>query len=167
MEIIPNLRTAQLAQVNPGDLLIIPSDAGSYVAVAVKDPYKNERLVLLLGPASIRVPNVPILTEFPLHTPVISFSKDYALRLPCDVTKWFPSEPAGGQCIVVSGDSFYVRASYGWAGQTTKTYISLKDGLLLADTSGRFLQPRDKCAYAVEWALLTVETRPRIILLFQ
>jgi hypothetical protein len=73
MEISPNVKTTQLAQLDPGDLFIVHDDTGSYVALAVKDLHKGDQLVLVLGPASSKVSAVPVLTGFPSHTPVVSF----------------------------------------------------------------------------------------------
>lgn len=166
MEIIPSVKCMQLAQLEPGDLFIVHDDTGSYVALEVRDPNKGDRLALVIGPASREISEPPILTAFPSHTPVVSFAKEYILRLPCDTKTWLPIEPRSGPCVVLSGDKFYMRARFGWGGQVALTYVSIQDGLLLANTSSQVTRPRDDCAYAIEGSFLTAEKEPREIISF-
>lgn len=141
MEISPRLRTARLPQADPGDLFIVRDDTGSYVAFAVKGPHEGDRLVLVLGPPSPEVPEVPVLTNFSSGTVVVSFGKEYTLRLPCDVKAWLPAEPRVGQCVVLSGDKLYVRARYRQFNQAIYTYAGVDDGLLVVNRSCQFAHP--------------------------
>ncbi len=166
MEIIPAVKSMQLAQLEPGDLFIIHDDTGSYVALAVKDPNQGGPLQLVIGPATKEVSEPPILTVFPSHITVVSFAKEYILRLPCDTKAWLPIEPPTGPCVILSGDKFYMRARYGGGGRVTPTYVSIKDGLLVANASGHFMRPRDDCAYAIQGSFLTAEKEPREIISF-
>jgi hypothetical protein len=140
----------RLEQLEPGDLFIFHSDTGSSVALAVKDPSKGDQLVLVIGPASQALPEAPILTPLPSHTPVVSFAKEYILRLPCHTKAWLLVEPPAGACVVLSGDKFYMRARYGWGGRVALTYVSIQDGLLFVNAAGNFIRPRDDCAYTME-----------------
>jgi hypothetical protein len=167
MEIAPKLRTARLPQTDPGDLFIVRDDTGSYVALVVKGPHDGDRLVLVLGPPSPEVPEVPFLTNFSSGTVVVSFGKEYTLRLSCDVTAWLPAEPKVGQCVVLSDDKVYVRGRYRQFNQAIYAYVGIDDGLLVVNRSGQFAHPSsrsDDCAYAVECVFLTVEKDPRVIL---
>jgi hypothetical protein len=163
MEITPNLRAVRFDQVGPGDLFLVQDGTGSYVAIAVKDPRAGDMMMLLLGPASADALYVPVLTNLPSHTPVVSFSKNYQIRLPCETKAWFITEPQPQNCVVLSEDRLYIRPLYGWAGQSTRCYIDANDGSLLMDGSGQFARPRGECAYALEWSFWTTETEPREI----
>jgi hypothetical protein len=168
MVIAPKLRAARLPQADPGALFLVRDDTGSYVALAVKGPHEGDRLVLVLGPPSPEVPEVPVLTNFSLDTVVVSFGKEYTLRLPCDVKAWLPAGPRVGQCVVLSGDKVYVRGRYyRQFNQAIHVYVGIEDGLLVVNRSGEFAHPSgrsDDCAYSVDCAFLTVEKDPRVIL---
>jgi hypothetical protein len=101
MEIIPAVKSMQLAQLEPGDLFIVHDDTGSYVALAVKYPNKSDPLQLVIGPATTEISESPILTVFPSHITVVSFAKEYILRLPCEPKAWLPVEPPSGPCVVI------------------------------------------------------------------
>jgi len=165
MEIAPTVRSSWFAQLDPGDLFIVDDGTGSYVALAVKDPSATEKMALLLGPASPAVPKVPILTNLP-QMRVVSFGKDYKLRLPCDSRRWFAAEPPDeSSCLVLAEDKPYLRALYGYAPQVTRCYIGVQDGVLLMDAShSRFARPSRDCAYTSDWAFLTSERDAREII---
>jgi hypothetical protein len=167
MEIAPKLVTARLPQADPGDLFIVRDDTGSYVALAVKEPHDGDQFVLILGPPSSKVPEVPILTNFPSGSSVVSFGKEYTLRLPCEAKAWLPTEPQTGHCLVLSTDKVYMRAMYRPFNQAVNVYVDVDDGQLVVNSSGHFAHPREHCTYTVEWDLLTVEKDPRLILAFR
>jgi hypothetical protein len=168
MKITPTLRSCQFAKLDSGELFIVHHRTGSYLAIAVsdpkaaKDPNAKDKMVLLLGPASPDYPKVPVLTNFSQQTPVISFAKDYKLRLPCDTIGWLATEPDEGQCIVLAEDKVYLRAQF--AGTDKQVYIDLKAGLLLKDAYERSAYPSGDCAYTSGWTFLTTEGDAREIL---
>jgi hypothetical protein len=171
MEFTPNARSSRFAQLDPGDLFIVRDDTGSYVALAVKDPnsVKNpnatDKMVLLLGPASPTVPHVPALTNLPQQTPVVSFGKDYKVRLPCNATAWLSTEPpVEDQCVVLADDKLCIRARFGNGVRLSRCYVSVEDGILLLDGAGRFAGPGVDCAYTLDWAFLTNERHAREII---
>ena len=164
MQITPRLTSIRAPQADPGDLLIVHDDTGSYVALAVKEPRDGELLVLFLGPPSAEAPETPVLTGFPPRSIATSFAKEYAVRLPVEPAAWINTEPQTGNCLVLSGDKIYIRALYGYVGQRVYVYISMVEGILLEDSSGRFARPTDRCTYVVKWDIMTLETVPRLIL---
>lgn len=76
--------------------------------------------------------------------------------------------PAEEPCFVLSAQSLYLRANFDPNPAGFKAcYVDMKDGRILA--SGEridcaFLIPRGISGYATEWALLTKESEPRVIL---
>jgi hypothetical protein len=121
----------------------------------------------MLGPISETHPELPVLTDLPRSTRVVSFSKDYTVSLPCEAKAWLSSEPQVGRCAVVSAEALYIRARYGYAGQFTQTYVGIKDGLVCVNDVGHFAPPSGDCAYATELTFWTTEKDPRMILSFK
>ena len=137
MEIAPSVRSSRFTQLDPGDLFIGHYETGSYVGLAVKDPHTlrdtnaTDKMVLLLGPASPSFPKVPIFINFPGRAPVVSFAKDYKVRLPSDRNAWLDTEPRNEHhCLVLAEDALYMKALLQTGIRAIPVYISIKDGRL-------------------------------------
>jgi hypothetical protein len=166
MEVTPLLTSCEFAKLDPGDLFALRRGSGSYLALAVKDPNVSDKLMLILGPASLDAPKVPILMKLSPQTRVVSFAKDYRLRLPCDPKDWLNVEPPEeSNCLVLTAENLCVRAHFKGAYDTVECYVDVRTGLLVVDSNGNFADPRGDCAYASEWAFLTIEKEAREILI--
>jgi len=181
MEMTPSVRSTRFAQLDPGDLFIGHYETGSYVALAVNDPHAftdpnaKEKMVLLLGPTSQTFPRVPVLTQLPGRGPVVSFAKDYKLRLPCEPGAWLTIEPPDEcPCLVLAPydkanggpveDKLCMRALFQTGIRGIPVYIGIKDGVLVTDANHNFDRPSGDCAYTSDWAFLTLESDPREII---
>jgi hypothetical protein len=165
MEVTPLLTSCEFAKLDPGDLFALRRGSGSYISLAVKDPNVSEKVMLILGPASSDAPKVPLLMRLSPQTRVVSFAKDYRLRLPCVPETWLNVEPPeGSQCLVLTADNLCMRANFRGAYDTVLCYVDVREGLLLRDGNGNFANPTGDRAYTSEWALLTMEEEAREIL---
>lgn len=170
MEVTPSMKSRRFEELDPGDLFLMYHETEWYVAVAVRDPKAvnnpnaKDKMVLLLGPSSSAVSRVPVFTSFSQRMPVVSFGKDYTLQLPCDAKSWLDDEPSAEGCLVLADDKPCMRATFGFPNQNTQCYIDLKDGKLITNAAGNFAYPSGRCAYTLDWALLTAEKKPREIL---
>jgi hypothetical protein len=164
MQISPSLTLCEFAKLDPGDLCALRRGSGSYIALAVKEPNSPDKMVLILGPASSEAPKVPLLMRLSPQTRVVSFSKDYTLRLPCDTNAWLSIEPEESHCLVLTADRVCVRAHFKGAYDTVQCYVDVKAGMLITDNNGNFASPGGDRAYTLDWALLTTEIDAREIL---
>lgn len=165
MQISPKLVTARFGDTKPGDLCVASYFHDKlFVSLVAEDRRDGDKLILLLGPTSEDVPEVPYICDYPSRE-VVSIAKDYELRLPHDAKGWMFEEPPREQaCLVLAENKLYFRAFYGWAGQKTQCYIDAVDGQVLKNDGGRFMHPAGTCAYALAWSLWTTEKEPREIL---
>jgi hypothetical protein len=135
MDTVPGLRSCRFDQLAPGDLFFMRHDRSSYVALTVKDPKSsedanaNDQMVLVVGPmTSESLTNLPLLTSFQQQMPVVSFSKNYTLRLPCSTEAWLAIEPPiDHPCLALAEDRAYIRAQFGVPGRMGRCYIDVKD----------------------------------------
>jgi len=167
MVITPSLKSTQFSELKPGDLFFLHRTPGSHAALAVHDPKTNakDKMLILPGPRSSTAPKVPTLMGASQQTRVVSFAKDYKLRLPCDPSAWlFTEPPAECACLVLAEDKLYIRARLDLGGSLIQCYIGVEDGVLLGKGSERFAQPSGDCTYTLDWAFLTTEEDARRVL---
>ena len=169
MQLTPRLTVTRFAQLQPGDSFIYPYGDGTCVALKVKEP-DRDMLVLPLGPAFPDGLGYPSLLSEPSAT-VISFGKDYILRLPAGPEGWTIQPPLPQtQCIVVTEQGAYLRANFLPAGQGYKPcYVALETGAIVTAGPGRsqgFIAPSGHLGFAIEWEILTQEKDPCRILAY-
>jgi len=171
MQIDPAMKIARFAQLEPGDLFIYPYGEGSCVGMKIVDPTRDGDVVLfLLGPEFPRGMAAPGLLPPPTAT-VISFGKEYVLRLPCHARAWSAVAPAFDiHCVGMTDQKAFIRANYD-AGQQAfqPCYIDLEAGRVHATMSGAFGRPsplQGSPAFALEWELATTLPKPRAILTY-
>jgi hypothetical protein len=171
MNIVPSLIVTRFAQLEPGDLFILPCSEGACVAMKVIDPTGDgEMLMVLLGPVFPDGLTHPSLVSAPSAT-VISFGKEYTLRLPSHAEGWRASPPAPEtHCIVVTERGAYVRANFVAAqGLFQPCYLDMGTGIVVTTGTGRlqnFSPPPGHLSFASEWEILTTEKEPRSILTY-
>jgi hypothetical protein len=169
MQIEPGVTVARFEQLSPGDLFIYPQGEGSFVAMKVEDPTRDgDQLMLVMGPVFPAGLTWPSLVGAPAAT-VISFGKEYVLRLPSDASGWAAGSPsADTHCIGVTDKGAYVRANFLPAGNGFQAcYADMATGRIEARGSGRsqsFAPPPGHVAFAIAWQLVTIEKEPRVIL---
>jgi hypothetical protein len=91
MKILPTLIVTQFAQLEPGDLFVFPYGEGACVALKVRES-DEDMLMVPLGPVFPDGLTHPSLVSAPSAT-VISFGKEYTLRLPSHAGGWRASPP--------------------------------------------------------------------------
>jgi hypothetical protein len=113
----------------------------------------------------------PTLLAEPAAT-VISFGKDYILRLPTQPKSWCSDPPPPEKhCIVMAEDTAYVRANFLATGMGYKPcYVELGSGTIATGgSSGRmqpYAPPHGHMSFALEWEIVTQEPEPRQILAY-
>ncbi len=167
MEIITAPVATRFAQLKPGELFIFPHHAGSCVALAVGDPTDvGVTLALPLGPTLPPGMAQPTLVA-PESMTVISFGTDYVLRLPCVASGWVLAEPSPdiSSILLADGDT-YLRANFAARSHGFRPcYIDIKRGEIQADQARReYTIPNGIKAFAIEWEILTIERKARVIL---
>jgi hypothetical protein len=168
MNVQPPLHFCRFGDLAPGDLFIYLHGAGSCVALKAVDPTQNgEPLILPFGPAFPLSSNGPYLLRH-RGGDVVSFGKEYILRLPSHAAGWSLSEP--GQnilCILASDEGYFIRGNHADVpGEFLPCYIDMATGRIQATDRGwlsEFIRPHGLRAVALEWELLTTEPKPRLI----
>jgi hypothetical protein len=117
MRRIPKVRIDRFAPLDPGDVFVYPHSGGSCLALkAVDDEANGEQLILPLGPTYPPSTGGPRLIV-PEGFTVITYGKDYILRLPSATDAWSHRAPADDVfCVVVTSDETYFRANCGTPG---------------------------------------------------
>jgi len=107
---------------------------------------------------------------------VLSLGNDYELRLPSHPAGWSVEAPGTDRlCFVLSShgqapsaQSLYLRAMFGAPQIGFRfCYVDVRTGGVLAFTNrwpSQYVELGGICGYAVQWSLLTKETKPRLIL---
>jgi hypothetical protein len=165
MIITPKLKIDRFAQLQAGDLFIFVHKNGPCVALKVEDPANGgDTFIVPLGhlfPSHIAGPTL----LHPEGVTVIAFEKNYVLRLPAHPAGWLTDEPpAETHCFVVTDSGVYLRVNWSLPGHSSRAcYVDTSTGQIFSN-GHEYLRPRGTPAYAVEWALLTDEKEPRVIL---
>jgi len=143
MEVSPKLVVTRFAQLDAGDLFMYRLRGDACVGMVVEDPTANgERLQLPLGPTfpqGITGPTVLIAEA----VTVVSFGKDFHLRLPVHPGGWVDAEPPSDRhCVVVGSTGIYLRANRSpiqFGGDKFRPcYIDMATGLINITGSGAF-----------------------------
>jgi hypothetical protein len=155
------------------------NNSASAVALAAADPTRDGDMVMILLGAAVDAEMVACIADAPGHMPVVSFGVEYIVQLPSHAGGWAAEvPPPGTPCIVISSQGsepsqqkLYLRVNFAPPGAGFKAcYFDVKDGRILASPSQLHLgyqTPTGICGYAVEWALLTKESEPRVILSYR
>ena len=149
-------------ELTPGDLFIFLESEGSYIGLAVED--KNDRgrkLVLNLGPKFPNGVSAPHIFPWAPAT-VVSFAKEYQLRLPISPDHWSAVLPNPGQhCVLLVDNTAYFRANFSpYPGRFHACYVRAFDGMVE-------YSPPGISAFALEWEIFTAigdDPKPRSIL---
>ena len=138
MNIVPRLSVTRIAQLQPGDLFVLPHGDEACIAMKVREPDEAE-LMVALGPVLPDGLAHPSLITASAAT-VISFGKDFTLRLPSRAGAWRSVEPSPEiHCLVVTDQGVYVRANFvRREGRYKPCYIDMAAGLVVTDGRGAF-----------------------------
>ena len=124
--------------------------------------------MLVFGPDFPEGVTCPYLTNFRNIT-VVSFGKDYTLKLPVAAAAWTDRPPPNGSgCILTTDAGTFVRALIG-GGVPGICYIDLSSATIYSTGAGVFEKyaiPPGILAFATDWQLMTNETEPRKIFSF-
>jgi hypothetical protein len=176
MEILMKPKIMRFSQTEPGDLFIYEHSNGTSVALTVWCPIHDEKLAVVIGP------NLPDDKQWQTliigpESHVISFDKNFCIRLPSRPRGWRTSEPPPNvHCfLVMASGEIFLRADYRTGSQLTSgtpnrfmpCYISLDTGKIASNPQNRdYIAPTGYRAFAIEWEIISNETLPRTILSF-
>ena len=167
MTISKNPAVTRFAQLNAGDLFIFDHNGGSAVALTVRDPtVGGDLLALIIGPSFPDGGTVPTLRILDATT-VISFGRNYTIRLPVHPDGWRTAAPSPELHAIAVSDSaeLHFRAAFGTSKDSKPCYIDLQRAQITVDHSAiNYVPPKGYSAYAVAWEILTKEEAPRSIL---
>jgi hypothetical protein len=150
MKIVPELIVTRFEQLTPGDLFIFLIREESYIALAAKEKSGDgKNLVLVLGPQFPEGINAPHLFPWTAAT-VVSFAKEFQLRLPTDPHHWSTLPPGPEQhCVLLSANVPYFRANYSpYPGRFQPCYVRVSDGTI------EYGIPTGIAAFAVDWEIV-------------
>ncbi len=171
MQTIPELRVSRFAQLDSGDLFLWRHAERASVGIVATNPIENgQKLILSLGPDFPQNVIGPLLLD-PNGTTVVSFGKEYVLRLPVQPRGSLDTLPASDiRCILVTETGVHIRVNGGLRpGQFHPCYVDLSTGLIVTRGSGasqEFATPSGIPAFAVQWEIVTTEKKPRVILAY-
>jgi hypothetical protein len=164
----PWLRSCRFNQLTAGDLFIYMHDNGSCIGLKVVDPTDNdEPLLLPFGPTFPNGLDGPYLLPRQ-NANVISFGKEYVLKLPVHAEGWSQLEPTKKHSAflqlakhisfeqIVLIDPVTFRACY----------VDLMTGRIQVKENGwhrEVMRPPGAMGVALEWGLMTTEPEPRVI----
>ena len=164
----PRLRACRFSQLSGGDLFVFMHGSGSCIALKVVDPTGNDDPLLMpFGPAFPGELDGPYLLPRQ-NADVISFGKEYVLKLPTHAEGWSQSEPDRETlCILITTEGYFIRAnSADRPGEFRPCYVDLTTGRIQANENGlhrEFTRPRGASGIAIEWEMVTTEPEPRLI----
>jgi hypothetical protein len=130
LNIEPKLQITRFKQLSPGALFIFHQKKQAIVGLKVVVDGGDE-LVLPLGPEDIPGHGPARLIQ-PNGMTVISFGKDYVLRLPTDAEGWSAEMPDGNTiAVVIEGGKAFFRANNSRiTDKFDPCYVSISDGKL-------------------------------------
>jgi hypothetical protein len=169
MEISMKPKITRFSQTSPGDLFMFSHREGLSIALTASDPTTDyEKIPAVLGPSFPQGKTGPSIIQIPGST-LISFEKNYELRLPSDPSGWSIEEPpAETHCLVVANPgNVFLRCDFSRYGDSQFCFVNVETGEIEANQSrGSFIRPSGYLAFAIRWQILTTETEPRSILSF-
>jgi len=169
MQHSPSVSVTRFAQLEPGALFLWRHREGSCVSI-VADDQDGQKYIVPLGPAFPADIGGPSLVHSTGVT-VVSFGKDYTLRLPVQPTEWFlETPPPNIHCILVADGRAYIRVNYILRpNEFSPCYVDLDTGFIFVRGTGgfrEFVTPPGTGAFAIEWKIVTREEDPRVILAY-
>jgi len=166
----PLARADRFDRLDGGDLFFYYHRGGSCCALLVVDPLEDDEK--LVGPFTETYPSEfgPALVG-PENRTVVSFGKNYSLRLPCARTGWSLTEPEPGRPCLLVTDSGAIFLRFGFqprpvpsAARLPACYVDIATGAVHTNANPlRFAKPSGTCAYALQWEMVTNEEEPRVI----
>ena len=162
----------RFAKLEPADLFLFFDESGAFFALLATDPTQNGERYIAPFSAVLSQHRGPTLMV-PKNSTVISFGKEYSLRLPSDASGWRVERPSDDvPCILITDDGRrYLRVNpvpnYLGGIDQPACYVDMKSGVINAYGSGIFqqiVQPAGIIAFAVKWEILTTEKEPRLII---
>jgi hypothetical protein len=160
MEFMTKPTVTRFDELEPGEIFIFSHEAGLCAALAVFDPTNGSaKWILPLGPPFPNRMTCPTLKAGSGEL-VISFRKDYILRLPSSAQGWLTQEPSHETtCFMVTQQGVYLRANFDPFRTTFRPcYIDIESAKICADQNG-YTRPNGICAFAVQWDILTAEKK--------
>lgn len=162
----PPVAITRFTQLKPGELFLSQQGDASYVALAVAGA-DGDPLMVPLGPGFPDRSDGPSLIGS-AGADVISFGKEYLLRLPARPEGWrFTAPDAGTHCIAVTEEGAFIRANFVAKPNFKPCYVGFETGRIVTAGQGRgsaYIEPHGPKAFAIEWELVTREEKPRRIL---
>jgi hypothetical protein len=142
---IPKVRIDRFTQLDPGD-----------VFVYLDDEANGEQLILPLGPTYPPGTGGPRLV-MPEGFTVISYGKDYILRLPSATDAWSQRAPADDVvCIAVTSDETFFRGNCSPLGEFVTCFVRASDGRVLYQRMPSIMP--SIMAYALKWEIAAKES---------
>lgn len=172
MEFTPNLNATRFSKLEPGELFLFADNNAPVLGLAAKDPVQDNDVVTVILGGTIN-PNSIGRILGPRDGEVLSYGKEYVLRLPAEPQGWTVAPPEADKlCFVVCRQAsteqrLLLRANFSPDDIFRPCYVDMKDDRILTSSSQlrpSYLIPRDFIGYAVKWSILTKETEPRVIL---
>jgi hypothetical protein len=149
MKISPPLTVTRMARLQPGDLFLYLNGNQSCVAVRVTDPEDRDDVIWMsIGPA---FPGAHAAPEFhnQIRETIVSFGKNYQLRLGSRPASWGPDHPTENDIYVgvtETGTYFCASVSVLNGGLRRQCFINVETGALAFERPAII-------AYAKEWTI--------------
>lgn len=160
----PYVHVSRFAQLNAGDLFLLLDGDCRCVALCVDNPSDNDKLMVPIGPNLPSHIKGPSLLEGSRAT-VISFGKNFSVRLPVEPDSWMDSEPSNNAPTLAVTDEggIYLRAQFaGFGSQPVYCFVNIADGAICSNGNS-YTSPKGIKAYAIAWEFITTEATPRVI----
>lgn len=158
------VNVGRFAQLNAGDLFLLLDVNCRCVALCVESTTDKDKLMVPIGPNLPSHIKGPSLLEGSRAT-VISFGKNFSVRLPVEPDSWLDSEPGHDTPTLAVTDEggIYLRAQFtGFGTQPVYCFVNIADGTICSNAHS-YTQPKGIKAYATAWELITTEATPRLI----
>ena len=166
------LKVARWNELTAGDLFLFQSS--ELKAVGMICELGVSRRWLCLGPQFPKQANGPVLREHGLDAPVVSFGKNYNIKLPVKSEDWYEAKavaefPENFHWLLVVGCKTYLRARLRLP-QThhpaafTAWFVDVKTGGVEINDQEQPSMPSGPAAWAANWEIVTTEPAPRTIL---
>jgi len=167
VEVLMKPKITRFDQTAPGDLFVFSHSEGQSVAITAHDATEaSGKAACVLGPSFPLGRTGPCLIRGP-GTTLISFEKNFKLRLPTKPSSWSTDEPQPNIicCSVTSSGNVLIRANSFSNSASRPCYINIATGEIDHNSGAIALfNPLNRIAFALEWDILSDEPEPRIIL---